>query len=386
MTLRDFPQRASARAITCSQRRFSSSTSSPLIALRASSDGAPAIFQRHGNSLVSSHHCASCATYEFVDLIDFGGVLGDEAVRLDEIGEHVVAGTVPADAPHELVAITAHAARAAHQAVDVRHLVGHVVETGAVAARDRNAVMVRAAAHEVHHHRAVAPLETEHVKEERGLLLDLGAVDDDVGELGRAGGVVDRIGVLGDVGRDRNRVPFRRADTEAVAAACTLFQRLRRVHHLGAERDGLSVQGVDGGAVRRRQMHAEQRRARAFAQGQHVMVAAGAAHMQRVAVAGNILQRPDLAVEVGRLLQVMDGQFDAAQAVDPGGGHGSPPRSRTIRRLIAPAGGSADVEGSLAQICRRQTREPRRPRIPDTPHPPVALATRRRQIHISEPV
>src|SRR5262245_62880280 len=58
-----------------------------------------------------------------VDLLHLGGVFGDEAVRLDEIGEDVVAGAVSADAPLDVEAVLLHAAGAAHQPVDVGHLV-----------------------------------------------------------------------------------------------------------------------------------------------------------------------------------------------------------------------------------------------------------------------
>src|SRR6185295_9198834 len=48
-----------------------------------------------------------------VDLLDLGRVLNDEAVRLDEIGKHVVARPVAADAPLDVEAILLHAAGAA---------------------------------------------------------------------------------------------------------------------------------------------------------------------------------------------------------------------------------------------------------------------------------
>ena len=55
-------QRPSAFAITCSQRWFSSSYNAPDIALRANSDGTPAMFQRHGKRFCAFHQSESWPT------------------------------------------------------------------------------------------------------------------------------------------------------------------------------------------------------------------------------------------------------------------------------------------------------------------------------------
>ena len=144
-------QRPSAFAITCSQRWFSSSYSSPRHRLARERGRRARHVPAAREEILLLPPIGVVADIVVVDLLDLGGVFGDEAVRLDEIGEHVAAGAVPADAPHDLVAALAHAAGAAHQAVDVRHLIGHVVERRPVAAREGDAVMVGAAAHEVHH-------------------------------------------------------------------------------------------------------------------------------------------------------------------------------------------------------------------------------------------
>ena len=137
---------------------------------------------------------------------------------------------------------------------------------------------------------------------------------------------------------------LRRADAEAVAAARALLQRPRRMLDLGAERNRLRVQSIDrarSGAERCTPSNAARGRSR---ERQHMMVAAGAAQVQRVALAGDILQRPDLAVELGRFLEIVDGQFDAAQAVDPGGAHGCRlHEAGQSGAYMHRAGGSADV-------------------------------------------
>src|SRR5262249_39017881 len=63
-----------------------------------------------------------------IELVEFGGVFGHEAVRLDEIGKYVAARPVAADPPLDVEPALLEAAGAAHQPVDVRQLVGHVIE------------------------------------------------------------------------------------------------------------------------------------------------------------------------------------------------------------------------------------------------------------------
>src|SRR5262245_12337471 len=76
-----------------------------------------------------------------IELVELGGVFGDEAVRLDEIGEYVAARSVAADPPLDVEPVLLEATGAAHQPVDVRQLVGHVIERGPVIAEDRHAVV-----------------------------------------------------------------------------------------------------------------------------------------------------------------------------------------------------------------------------------------------------
>src|SRR6266404_715500 len=120
-----------------------------------------------------------------IELIELGRVFRDEAIGLDEIGEHIAAGPMPADAPFDVEPVLLDPAGAAHQAVDVRHLVSDVIERGAVVAEDRDAVMIRTAAQELHHVRAVGELEAEHVHEKPHLIVGACAVEDDVTDLCR---------------------------------------------------------------------------------------------------------------------------------------------------------------------------------------------------------
>ena len=63
-------------------------------------------------------------------------------------------------------------------------------------------------------------------------------------------------------------------------------------------------------------MHAQHAGLRPLAQRHHVVVGAGGTQMDAVALGSDILQRPDLAVEFGALLQVAHAKLDAAQSVD----------------------------------------------------------------------
>src|SRR5215204_5919863 len=58
-----------------------------------------------------------------VHLLHLGRVFGDEAVRLDEISEDVVARAVAADAPLDVEAVLLHPTGAAHQPVEIWHLI-----------------------------------------------------------------------------------------------------------------------------------------------------------------------------------------------------------------------------------------------------------------------
>ena len=150
-----------------------------------------------------------------------------------------------------------------------------------------------------------------------------------------------------DVGRDHDRMAFRRADPEAVAAAGARFERSPAAWPTLAPIAlawACSASTVARSAAEK--CTPEQRRPRPLPQGDDVMLAAGAAQMDGVALGGDVLQGPDPAVEFRGFLQVVDAQLDAAQAVDSGGGHGLGLRRRAVR---AGAGGSPARSGSLPQ-------------------------------------
>src|SRR5207248_7685100 len=84
------------------------------------------------------------------DLFDLGGVLDDAAVRPDEVAEDVVAGPMTSWSPDRREAGVAHAADAAHHAIDARHLEGDVISEETPGARIGDAMMRAIATHEIH--------------------------------------------------------------------------------------------------------------------------------------------------------------------------------------------------------------------------------------------
>ena len=97
-------------------------------------------------------------------------------------------------------------------------------------------------------------------------------------------------------------------------------ERLRRVG-FGAHRHGARVQGVDGGAIGGCEIDALDARARALAQGEHMMFVAGGAQEGAIAAAANDVERPAFLVEGRACGQVENGELDAAQSSDPWFGH-----------------------------------------------------------------
>src|ERR1700724_2615280 len=70
--------------------------------VRRHARGTPSV--RHGHDLLPVGGILRHVG-RIINLVELGGVFGHEAVGLDEIGKHVVAGTVPADAPRDLKAV-----------------------------------------------------------------------------------------------------------------------------------------------------------------------------------------------------------------------------------------------------------------------------------------
>ena len=71
------------------------------------------------------------------------------------------------------------------------------------------------------------------------------------------------------------------------------------------------------GAIRGSKMHGEKRRLGALADRQHMMLAAGCAKVQRIGFRCDLFQRPDLAVELRRLVKIADTELDAANSGYP---------------------------------------------------------------------
>src|SRR5206468_3442593 len=104
----------------------------------------------------------------------------------------------------------------------------------------------------------------------------------------------------------------------------------------------------------------------------------GSAQVQRVTLARDVLERPDPAIELGGLLQVVDAQLDAAQAVDSEFAHspGSPVECSIFARIGLEI--TAKI-GGLQQPPRRSMHSSPAPVL-------VAFATRTEQIRTQEPV
>jgi hypothetical protein len=63
-------------------------------------------------------------------------------------------------------------------------------------------------------------------------------------------------------------------------------------------------------------MHPEQARLRALADSEDMVLVAGGAEMDAVALRRDLFERPDLGVEIGRLMEIANAELDAADAGD----------------------------------------------------------------------
>src|SRR5262249_42104981 len=211
---------------------------------------------------------------------------------------------------------------ATHQPVDIRQLVGHVIERRPVVAEDRDAVVVRTAAQELHHVRGVGELEAESVDEKRNLIVGARAVEDDVTDLGRPRAVHNRARMLHEIGGYAHGQPVGRAKAKAVAAAGAAIERSRIALDVDAITLRLGAERIDRGAVIGGEMHAEERRLWLLPDGEHVMLAAGGAEMHAVALCVNLFERPNLGVELRRLMKIADAELDAANSGNSAIRHG----------------------------------------------------------------
>ena len=100
-------------------------------------DGGPAVPQRSpiGADLSSIRILRDVSG--LIDLIKFGRIFGDEAVRLDEIGKDIIPRAMTADTPFDINAILFEPAGAAHQPVDAGQFVGDVIERRPLGGRSR---------------------------------------------------------------------------------------------------------------------------------------------------------------------------------------------------------------------------------------------------------
>jgi hypothetical protein len=122
--------------------------------------------------------------------------------------------------------------------------------------------------------------------------------------------------VLRAIRRDAHRQSVGRLEAEAVAAAGGAGQLRRIAQNLDAIRLGLGAELIDCGAVWSGEVHAKQSRLRPLADGEHMMLAARGAQMNSVAVSSDLIERPNLDVEIRRLLEIAHTELDAAHAGD----------------------------------------------------------------------
>src|SRR3984893_652461 len=164
--------------------------------LRWPPGGTPAV--GHGHHLVPVVR-AHGHVRGLVDLIELGGVFRDKAVGLDEIGEHVAARPMASDPPGDLETALFDPPRAAHQSIDIGQLVSDMIERGSVVTKNRDAVVISAAAQELHHMGAVGEFESQHIGEERHLLFGARAVEDDMADLARTRAIEHHVWVRDEI-------------------------------------------------------------------------------------------------------------------------------------------------------------------------------------------
>src|SRR5690348_3504873 len=251
----------------------------------------------------------------FADTRDLGCVFDDHFVRPDEIREYVVAGSVPTDAPFDGKAAFAQTAGAAHDVVDIGHLEGNVVERRRRAPRERQDMMLLAAAEKGHRPRLIDDAESEMVDIESADRVNVGRVQHDMREPQRPIRSRTGIGMPLVAGDHAHGPALGILECKAVAAA-RLVDR-SRFFELGQARFlQTGVDGVDFGLARRGQVDAQQFGARTRVQAENVMVWAGAAEIHRAGMLDHRRQAPNIGIKTRPRLEVGHTEVDAAQAVD----------------------------------------------------------------------
>ena len=170
--------------------------------------------------------------------------------------------------------------------------------------------------------RTVGELEAENVDEKRDLIFNARAVEDDVADLGRPRAVQDDARMPDDIRRYAHRQPIRRTEAKTIPTAGGGVERRGVARNLDAVALRLGAERIHRRAVIGGKMHAEQRGLRPLADGQHVMLAAGRAEMDAVALGANLFERPHFGVELRRLMKIANAELDAADASNPAVRHG----------------------------------------------------------------
>src|SRR5262245_46981263 len=111
-------------------------------------------------------------------------------------------------------------------------------------------------------------------------------------------------------------------EPKAVPAAGAGVERRRVARDLDAIAPRLGAKHIDRRAVIGGKMHAQQRGLRPLPDCQHVMLAAGGADVDAVALGANRFEGPQLGVELRRLMKIANAQLDTADAGNPAVRHG----------------------------------------------------------------
>src|SRR5262245_62574088 len=111
-------------------------------------------------------------------------------------------------------------------------------------------------------------------------------------------------------------------EAKAVTAAGAGAELRRVSRDLDAISPRLCAEHIDRRAVIGGKMHAQQRGLRPLPDCQHVMLAAGGTEVDAVALGANRFEGPHLGVELRRLMEIANAEFDTADAGNPAVRHG----------------------------------------------------------------
>src|SRR5262249_24891038 len=111
-------------------------------------------------------------------------------------------------------------------------------------------------------------------------------------------------------------------EAKAVTAAGADVERRRVARDLDAIAPRLGGKHIDGRAVIGSKMHAQQRGLRSLPDCEHVMLAAGGAEVDAVALGAHRFEGPHLGVELRGLMKIANAELDTADAGNPAVRHG----------------------------------------------------------------